>query len=143
MKKTALIFLAILTMTICASAQEIVQINSTKLPAQARTIIRNAWNNAPIVDAWRYKNGRIVEYKASVEDGSIIKFNANGQWIEIKSYGGVPTNLLPKALVKFVNDYHEGQQIVHVTKTTKRYRIELTDGTKLEFNSKGVFQAFL
>ena len=122
---------------------QITQIKSTQLPAQARSTIRTAWNGAPIVDSWRNKEGRKVEYKASVEDGSTIKFNAAGQWIEMKSYSGVPTKLLPQALVKYIDLYYEGRQIVWVTKTPKRYQVQLTDGSKLEFNSKGVFQAFL
>lgn len=125
-----------------ASAQ-ITQIKSSQLPAQARNTIRTAWNGAPIVDSWRNKEGRKVEYKASVEDGSTIKFNATGQWIEMKSYGGVPSKLLPQALVKYIDTYYEGQLIVWALKTPKRYQIQLTDGSKLEFNSKGVFQAFL
>lgn len=142
MKKLILTFLTIVAISVAASAQ-ITQINSTKLPTQARNTIRAAWNGAPIVDAWRNKEGKKIEYKASVEDGSTIKFNANGQWIEVKSYSGVPTNLLPKAMLTHIDKYYEGQQIVWVSKTTRRYRIELTDGTKLEFNAKGVFQAFL
>ena len=100
-------------------------------------------NGAPIVDAWRNKQGRKVEYKASVEDGSTIKFDASGRWIEMKSYGGVPTKMLPQALLNHIDKYYEGQQIVWVTKTPKRYQVQLTDGSKLEFNAKGVFQAFL
>ncbi len=125
-----------------ATAQ-ITQINSNKLPVQARNAIRTAWNGAPIVDAWRNKDGKRVEYKASVENGSTMKFNANGWWIEIKSYSGVPTKMLPATLVKHVEKYYEGQQIVWATRTPKRYQVQLTDGSKLEFNSKGVFQAFL
>lgn len=142
MKKLILTLIAIVAISFTASAQ-ITQIKSTQLPAQARNTIRTAWNGAPIVDAWRNKQGRKVEYKASVEDGSTIKFNAGGQWIEMKSYGGVPTKLLPQALLNHIDKYYEGQQIVWVTKTPKRYQIQLTDGSKLEFNSKGVFQAFL
>ena len=142
MKKLILTLLAVVVITVTASAQ-ITQISSTKLPTQARNTIRAAWNGAPIVDAWRNKDGKRVEFKASVEDGSTIKFNDKGQWIEVKSYGGVPTSLLPKAMLSHIDKYYEGQQIVWVNKTTRRYRIELTDGTKLEFNAKGVFQAFL
>ncbi len=146
MKKTIklLVFTAIFSVLgLHFAAAQITQISSTRLPAQARTTIRNAWNGAPIVDAWRNKEGRRVEYKASVEDGSTIKFNANGQWIEIRSYGGVPTMLLPKAMLAYIDKYYEGQLIVWVAKTPKRYRIELANGTKLEFNAKGIFQAFL
>lgn len=142
MKKLILTFFAIVAISISASSQ-ITQINSNKLPTQARSTIRTAWNGAPIVDAWRNKIGKRVEYKASVEDGATIKFNANGQWIEMKSYNGVPSKLLPKALLSHVEKYYEGQIIVWATKTTKRYQIQLADGTKLEFNAKGVFQAFL
>lgn len=122
---------------------QITQISSTKLPTRARTTIRNGWNNAPVVDAWRNKSGNRVEYKASLEDGSLIKFNAVGQWIEIKSYTGVPSMLLPSALVHYVEHYYEGRQIVHAIHTGKYYRVELTDGSKLEFTEKGVFNAFL
>ncbi len=142
MKKLILTLFAVVALSVTASAQ-IKQIKSTQLPAQARTTIRNAWNGAPIVDAWRNKQGRKVEYKASVEDGSTIKFDASGRWIEMKSYGGVPTKMLPQALLNHIGKYYEGQQIVWVTKTPKRYQVQLTDGSKLEFNSKGVFQAFL
>lgn len=142
MKKITLALMMALLLGMTATAQ-ITQISSTKLPAQARTAIRTAWNGAPIVDAWRNKEGKRVEYKASVENGSTMKFNANGWWIEIKSYGGVPTKMLPAALVKHVEKYYEGQLIVWVARTTKRYQVQLTDGSKLEFNSKGVFQAFL
>ena len=142
MKKLILTLFAVIALSVTASAQ-IKQIKSTQLPAQARTTIRNAWNGAPIVDAWRNKQGRKVEYKASVEDGSTIKFDASGRWIEMKSYGGVPSKMLPQALLNHINKYYEGQQIVWVTKTPKRYQVQLTDGSKLEFNAKGVFQAFL
>lgn len=142
MKKLVLTLLALAAFSLTASAQ-ITQIKSTQLPAQARTTIRNAWNGAPIVDSWRNKEGKRVEYKASVEDGSVIKFAANGQWIEVKSYGGIPSSLLPKALLTHIDKYYEGQLIVWASKNSRRYRVELTNGTKLEFNSKGVFQAFL
>ena len=122
---------------------QIVQIGSSKLPTQARNTISKAWNRPAIVDSWRNKEGRRVEYKASLEDGSLIKFNANGQWIEVKSYGGVPASLLPQALTKHVDMYYEGQQIVWVIKTPKKYSVQLTNGTKLEFNNKGIFTAFL
>ncbi|MBR3960467.1 MAG: PepSY-like domain-containing protein [Bacteroidales bacterium] len=141
--KTLLLAAIISLFCIHESSAQIVQISSTKLPAQARTTIRNAWNGAPIVNAWRNKEGRRVEYKASVEDGSTIKFNANGQWIEMKNYAGVPTKMLPHQLLAHIDKYYEGQLIVWVSKTPKRYRIELANGTKLEFNNKGVFQAFL
>ena len=142
MKKLILTIIAVVAISFAASAQ-ITQIKSTQLPAQARTTIRNAWNGAPIVDAWRNKQGRKVEYKASVEDGSTMKFNAGGQWIEVKSYGGVPTSLFPQALLSHLDKYFEGRPIVWATKTPKRYQVQLTDGSKLEFNAKGVFQAFL
>lgn len=138
------LFLTALLITLCLSASaQITQIKSTKLPAQARTTISKAWNNAPIVDAWRNKEGKRIEYKAAVEDGSTIKFNANGQWIEVKSYNGVPSKLLPAAILAHIDKYFEGQYIVWVKKNTIRYQIQLADGTKLEFNAKGVFQAFL
>lgn len=141
MKKILVTFIALAAFSV-ASAQ-ITQIKSTKLPAQARTTIKNAWNGAPVVDAWRNKIGKKVEYKASVENGSTIKFDANGRWIEMRCYEGVPLSLLPKALLSHLDKYYEGQMIVWVSKTTKRYQIELANGTKLEFNNKGVFQAFL
>ena len=142
MKKLFLTLIAVVTLSVVSSAQ-ITQIKSTQLPAQARKTIQVTWNNAPIVDAWKNKDGRRIEYKASVENGSIIKFNANGQWIEVKSYGGVPNSLLPNALLAHINKYYEGQQIVWASKTPKRYQVQPTDGSKLEFTPKGVFQAFL
>ena len=142
MKKISLV---LFFLTVCAfvSNAQITQIKSTQLPAQARTTIRKAWNGAPTVDAWRNKMGKRVEYKASIENGSTIKFNAQGRWIEMRCYDGVPTTLLPKAMLSHIDKYYEGQLIVWVSKTTKRYQIQLANGTKLDFNHKGIFQAFL
>ena len=142
MKKLIITLIAIFAISTAASAQ-ITQIKSTQLPGQARNTIRKAWNGAPIVDSWKNKQGRTVEYKASVEDGSTMKFNANGQWIEVKSYSGVPTSLFPQPLLFHLEKYYEGRYIVWATKNTKRYQVELSDGSRLEFNAKGVFQAFL
>lgn len=142
MKKISLV---LFFLTVCAfvSNAQITQIKSTQLPAQARTTIRKAWNGAPTVDAWRNKMGKRVEYKASIENGSTIKFDSQGRWIEMRCYDGVPTTLLPKAMLSHIDKYYEGQLIVWVSKTTKRYQIQLANGTKLEFNNKGIFQAFL
>lgn len=142
MKKIFLTLIATVALSLAASAQ-IEQINSNKLPGNARATIRSAWNGAPIVDAWRNKEGKRVEYKASVENGSTMKFNANGQWIEVKGYGGVPENLFPSLLIKHIHEYYEGQYIVFASRTTKRFQIELSDGTRLQFNAKGAFEAFL
>ena len=141
MKKTIFILLSL--MLAAAASAQITQISSAKLPGQARTTIRKAWNNAPIVDSWRNKDGRRIEYKASIEDGSVIKFAANGQWIEVKNYNGVPSSLLPAALVKYVNHYYEGRMIVWVIRKGKNYEVQLSDNTKLEFDPKGSFRAFL
>ena len=141
MKKILLTLLAIAALSI--SSAQITQIKSTKLPAQARTTIKKAWNGAPVVDAWRNKMDKKVEYKASIENGATIKFDANGRWIEMRCFDGVPTSLLPQNLLSHINKYYEGQLIVWVSKTTKRYQVQLANGTKLEFNNKGVFQAFL
>lgn len=141
MKKILLTFLAIAAFT--AASAQITQIKSTQLPAQARTTIKKAWNGAPTVDAWRNKMGKKVEYKASIENGSTIKFDAQGRWIEMRCYDGVPTSLLPATLLSHIDKYYEGQIIVWAYKSTKRYQIELANGTKLEFNNKGIFQAFL
>ncbi len=141
MKKIILFCIALLAFE--GAMAQISQIGSSKLPARARTTISKGWNNAPIVDAWRNKSGKRVEYKASLEDGSLIKFNAAGQWIEMKCFTGVPSMLLPNALVQYVERYYEGRLIVHATHYGKFYRVELSDGSKLEFTEKGIFNAFL
>lgn len=141
MKKLILTLIAVLTLS--AVSAQITQIKSSKLPAQARTTIKKAWNGAPTVDAWRNKMGKRIEYKASIENGSTIKFDAQGRWIEMHCYEGVPTLLLPQNLLTHIDKYYEGQLIVWVSKNTKRYQIQLANGTKLEFNNKGIFQAFL
>jgi hypothetical protein len=141
MKKIALLIVAMIALS-SASAQ-ITQISSSKLPGQARTTISKAWNKAPIVDAWRNKMGKRIEYKASVEDGSTIKFNSAGSWIEVRSFNGIPLSLLPANIPAYIDKYYEGQMIVWASRNTRRYQIQLANGTKLEFNSKGVFQAFL
>ncbi len=140
---TALLVIFGFQLSIADMSAQITQIKSSQLPALARSTVSKTWNGAPIIDAWRNKEGRRIEYKASVEDGSTMKFNANGQWIEVKSYGGVPGSLFPTALLSHLDKYFEGRYIVRATKTTKRYQVELNDGSKLEFNPKGVFQAFL
>lgn len=142
MKKILFTLALSLLMAFSATAQQEVNIKSTQLPARARQTVQTYYPKTSIVAASKMVfNGR-TSYKAAIDEGSFMFFDASGNWNMARSYDGLPDKIVPAKIRKYVSDYHEGQLIVEIQKLRRTYRITLTDGTSLEFYLNGNFYGF-
>ena len=84
------------------------------------------------------EDGKIV-YEVSFEDGTKAEFSSNGNIIEVKSYSGVPSSVVPSKIQAYVRKYYPQSKIVQWKKKSNKQKIELDNDLDLEFTLKGDF----
>lgn len=141
MKKLLLTLAAVVVLAAGALAQEnFIKVSS--LPSAARQNVKTYYPTATIVSASKMVWNGKTSFKAAMDNGSYMFFDASGRWNMARSYDGLPDKFLPAKVRKYVSDYHEGQLIVEVQKLSKTYIITLSDETKLQFYHNGNFYGF-
>jgi len=84
------------------------------------------------------EDGKIV-YDVHFEDGTKAEFSSNGNIIEVKSYSGVPSSVVPSKVQAYVRKYYPKNKIVHWEKEWNKQKVELDNDLDLEFTLKGDF----
>ena len=85
-----------------------------------------------------WEDGRIV-YDVYFEDGTEAEFRSNGNIVEVKSYNGVPSSVVPSKIQAYVRRYYPQNRIVHWEKEWNKQKVELDNDLDLEFTLKGDF----
>lgn len=142
MKKLLLTLAAIAMLSVAALAQQENFIKVSALPSAARQNVKTYYPTTTIVSASKMVWNGKTSYKAAMDDGSFMFFDASGRWNMARSYDGLPDKFIPAKTRKYVSDYHEGQLIVEIQKLSKTYIITLSDQTKLQFYHNGNFYGF-
>lgn len=142
MKRTLLIFFALLLGASVAMADNVVPVATNRLPYKAQQALKTYWPNAAVMSAMKKTAGKNIDYKVSLEDGTVIRFDAQGNWRQIKCYTGLPDKVMPDAMRHHIKTYYDGQYPVEINKGKKKYRIQLNQGMYLEYDLKGNFLRF-
>lgn len=80
------------------------------------------------------------EYEVNLKDGIELEFDSKGNWTEVDAnLQPVPGDIVPAAIQAYVSKSFPGNEIVQLSKSSRKYEIELTSGLDLEFDSKGQF----
>ncbi|HMR20163.1 MAG TPA: PepSY-like domain-containing protein [Sphingobacterium sp.] len=80
------------------------------------------------------------EYEVRLHDGKKIDFDAKGNWKEVDcNKDAVPAEIVPGAIVTHVNKSFPNNTIVQISRSSKKYEVELSNGLDLEFDNKGKF----
>lgn len=136
-----LIFMGAISIGHVANAQQsIVEFN--KLPQSSQEFIAKLVRVEDISYIKMEKENFLSskEYEVKMKDGSEFEFNQNGLWKEIKDkVHGVPVAIIPQRITAYVNKSFPMNKITKITRTNRKYEIELTNGLDLTFNSKGEF----
>ena len=74
-------------------------------------------------------------FEVSLNDGTQIDFDNSGNWSAIDCHtDAVPTNVVPSAIMKIVDDNFPGTSVVEIDKEEYGYEVELPCGVFLHFN---------
>lgn len=123
-----------------AQAQDKV-ISFTELPAAAQEFI-NTYYDAENVAHIQADDGFLspTEYEVALKDGAELEFDSKGNWTDVDAkLQPVPGDIVPAAIQTHVSKRFPGNEIVQISKSSRKYEIELTSGLDLEFDSNGKF----
>lgn len=116
-------------------------IDVSQLPVSAQTFLKENFGNDPVASA--QKSGMFkTEYKVSLRSGAKIEFDSKGEWEDVKcrySDKGVPKNIVPQAIRKYVDKNFSGTRIVEIERDHNKYEVSLSNGLDLEFSLNGDF----
>ncbi|AEE16055.1 PepSY-like domain-containing protein [Treponema brennaborense] len=131
MKKLHMIAVLVVFGTACVFADKI--ISADALPKNAQTLIGTAFPGKTV----QYAQADFNEYEAVLNDGTEIQFTGNGDWEEIKSYGGIPAALLPKAAADYIGTQYPNVLIVKAEKDWQALEVTLANRMELYFDKNG------
>lgn len=108
-------------------------INQSDLPKPAQSFITKYFSNDAVSKVEKEEGRRGMEYEVDFTSGAEVEFISNGEWKEVKAAKGsaVPTDLVPSAIVKYVDTNMQGQTIVEISRKRGGYEIKTSDGKEL------------
>lgn len=142
MKKivTGLLVAAVALTANDAHAQKNLQLN--QLPQTAQAFIQkhfDAKNVAHVIEEDEFFSSK--EYKVALADGTQIEFDSKGNWTEIDSdVQPVPQAIIPNNIRQYISKSFPNNQVVQISRSSRKYDVELASGIDLEFDSKGKFK---
>ena len=141
MKKT--MFTAILMMF--SISLSFAQTDVSVLPQNAQDFITNNFSDATVEkadkeDKW-FSWDKNEMYEVHLSNGVKLDFNKAGEITEIDSRDNapIPMEAVPAEVKSYVEANYSGAEIISWERDNDEQEVELSDGTDLEFDSKGKF----
>lgn len=117
----------------CAGKQQ----PATELPDLAKMLVNQNFKDTP-VSTVSQASDTIV---ASLEGGTVLKFNSDGMWVEMRSADGatVPATVLPPLGQTYLQQIYPGKGVTLLERdiTTGLVKATLDDGLELVFDADG------
>lgn len=111
-----------------------------KLPSAARAFIETFFPTESCVYAERDRDDGRREYEARLSNGTEIKFDSSGQWIEVDcKFSLVPAGIVPEAIVTDVAVRYPDSGIYKIGRALGGYEISIGSGLELIYSSDGQF----
>ena len=80
------------------------------------------------------------EYEVRLKDGKKIEFDAKGEWKEVDGKKkAIPAAIIPAPVAAYVKKSFPENEIVKISRSSRKYEVELSNGLDLEFDKKGKF----
>ena len=83
-----------------------------------------------------YKGGKAFEIK--LEGDIELKFDGNGDLIEVESKTRIPDSLIPTKILDFISKYYPDNYIIEWELEDDHQEVKLDNGVELEFEREGV-----
>ena len=149
MKKIAMIAVVLVVALATVSARDKI-VSADALPKAAKDFIATNFAELTVQyvekDCNEYEvqlvasvggNGMDSMSGATVATGAEITFKGNGDWESVKSYGGIPTGILPAAATSYISSTFANAKLVEVEKTWKGFEVKLSNRMEVYFDKNG------
>lgn len=131
---------SLLVIAVVANAQDKI-ISFAQLPKKAQSFVTahySAEQVALVKQESELLSGK--SYDVTLKDGIKLEFDAKGEWTEVDAeLKTVPVKIVPAAILDYVKKSFPNNEIVQISRSSRKYSVELTNGIDLEFNKKGQF----
>lgn len=136
----SLMTVALLVVAVVANAQDKV-ITFAQLPKKAQNFVTTYYAADQVVlvkEESELLSGK--SYDVKLKDGVKLEFDAKGEWTEVDAeLKAVPVKIVPASILEYVKKSFPNNEIVQISRSSRKYGVELTNGIDLEFNKKGQF----
>ncbi len=134
MKKFMTLMLVAIAASVSSAMYAGTPINQSELPKSAQAFITKYFPKDQVKKAEKDNGRRGTEYEVDLVSGAEIDFMSDGQWKEVKAARGtaVPSEIIPSAIVKYVDTNFKGQTIVEISRKRGGYEVELSNGSELK-----------
>jgi len=136
----SLMTVALLVVAVVANAQDKV-ITFAQLPKKAQNFVTTYYAADQVVlvkEESELLSGK--SYDVKLRDGVKLEFDAKGEWTEVDAeLKAVPVKIVPASILEYVKKSFPNNEIVQISRSSRKYSVELTNGIDLEFNKKGQF----
>ncbi|WP_164108607.1 MULTISPECIES: PepSY-like domain-containing protein [Sphingobacterium] len=136
----SLMTVALLVVAVVANAQDKV-ITFAQLPKKAQNFVTTYYAADQVVlvkEESELLSGK--SYDVKLRDGVKLEFDAKGEWTEVDAeLKAVPVKIVPASILEYVKKSFPNNEIVQISRSSRKYGVELTNGIDLEFNKKGQF----
>ena len=120
-------------------AQDDMPISKKDMPSAVQSNVTKYFGKKVISSVTKDREDGKIVYDVYFEDGTKAEFSSNGNIIEVKSYSGVPSSVVPFKVQAYVKKYYPKNKIVHWEKEWNKQKVELDNDLDLEFTLKGDF----
>lgn len=136
MKTRILFAIALLSLTISASAQKKIEV--TELPKPAQEFLKKHFSNTTIESVKKDAEHGEKGFEVKLQDGTEVEFWKDGSYREVD--GGdkpIPTAFIPDNVKAYVAKNHPNEKITHIDYGHKDLDVDLTNNIDLEFTKEG------
>ncbi len=136
MKNRIFLVLALLMITISASAQKKIEV--TELPKPAQEFLKKHFGDVAIESAKKDAEHGEKGYEVKLKDGTEVEFWKDGSYREVDGEGKpIPTAFIPKEVKDYVAKNYPNEKITHIDYGHKDLDVDLTNKIDLEFTKDG------
>lgn len=134
MKKILSLVLIALVAAVSSSVYAGTPVQQSELPKAAQTFISKYFAKDQVKKVEKDNGRRGTEYEVDFVSGAEVEFMSDGQWKGVKASRGtaVPSDIVPAAIVKYVDTNFKGQTIVEISRKRGGYEVELSNGSELK-----------
>lgn len=142
LKTFMLLLIGLLPISLAAcsdSDDKDVLITESQLPATSATFVKAHFPDAKITSIKKDVDKKKVEYDVYLANGFELTFDEAGEWTDVDAPDGmtIPSGIAPLSIVDFIESYYPAQGINEISRYTRGYEVELTNGLDLLFDTTG------
>ena len=138
MKKIALLFVCLLTMSMNVLAGNDKPIDVTEMPKAAQTFIKAHFASQSVAMAKMENEFMSKSYDVIFTNGDKVEFDKHGNWTNVDcEHTQVPVAIVPQAIQQYMSKNYPQAKVVKIEKNDRKgYDIELSNGFDIEFDKK-------